>query len=379
MGTGFPQKMRRNKENVVNETRARCFSRIDPRLGAHGVLHRAWHPANFGADDFGGSAAVLLSNEQKRFYLDNGYLVVKRGVPKGAYREAQDAALRVVEKCANGSYPHCRADKRLSDRFIEKIDHVFHPDLFEPAIFRAVVESKILDYAKEAIGYSDVFCSFYRMHPTIGYSTWSSWHRDDDPDGRDWTIKATLPLFPECGFAVVPGSHVAGDKCLNNWRPIAGPASAVDTTFKGRIPTKSMFRSRPEIFFCSTPRLLTGVPVPVDQRINVRKSTSGSQRRNTPRRHRGCARTGRSRDRKCWHSPTSPGKMCSPNRLIRRNSIRRPSAANRRPVWANLRQLGARAFYYGSALLPSSHTWVTDPPKGYLPYVRVAPGASVAV
>src|SRR5262245_29386792 len=116
----------------------------------------------------------LLSNEQRHFFLENGYLVIKREVPRQELDEARKAAMRVVEKCARGEYPYCRADDRLSDRFIEKIDHIFHPDIFEPAIFEAVVKSQILDYAKEAIAHDDVFVSFFRMHPTVKYSAWSS-------------------------------------------------------------------------------------------------------------------------------------------------------------------------------------------------------------
>ena len=61
--------------------------------------------------------APLLSNEQKQFLHEQGYLVVKRGVDPAKMKPAQDAAMRLVEKCAAGNYPYCRADQRLSDRF----------------------------------------------------------------------------------------------------------------------------------------------------------------------------------------------------------------------------------------------------------------------
>jgi hypothetical protein len=104
----------------------------------------------------------LLSNEQREFYLDRGYLVVKRHVPYGEFEAAREAAVHIVDKCAYGDYPYCRADQRLSDRF--------HPDIFEKAIFAAVINSQILDYAKEAMGHQDVFVSFYRLHTTQHYS-----------------------------------------------------------------------------------------------------------------------------------------------------------------------------------------------------------------
>ena len=168
----------------------------------------------------------LLSEDQKRLYREQGYLVVKRHVPYESLAAAREAALRVAQKCAEGNFPYCRADKRLSDRFIEKIDHIFHPEIFEKAIFDAVIESKILDYAKEAIGDDDVFVSFYRLHVTRGYSAWSNWHRDGEPDDRDFTIKATLPLFNECGFHVVPGSHRRGDTSL----------AGTDSRIRGHLP-----------------------------------------------------------------------------------------------------------------------------------------------
>jgi hypothetical protein len=316
---------------------------------------------------------LLLSNEQKQFYLDNGYLVVKRHVPKAAYREAQAAALRLVEKCARGAYPYCRADKRLDDRFVEKIEHIFHPDLFEPAIFKAVVESRILDYAKEALGYSDVFCSFYRMHPTIGYSTWSSWHRDDNPDGRDWTIKATLPLFPECGFAVVPGSHVDGDRTLDEWKPVKGESSAVDTSYKGHIPNQVIVPVEAgDILLFHTAIAHRGACAGRSEYKRAQvylRVTATKYARQTPR-VRQDFQMARSElleiaDRSWTEELT---KQVDDAEFYPATERGAPT-----PPLRKLKQLVARAFYYGSALLPPSHQWVTDPPDGYLPYVRVGP------
>ncbi len=177
--------------------------------------------------------APLLSNEQKQQLHGDGYLVVKRRVDPTLMKPAQGAAMRLVEKCANGDYPYCRADQRLGDKFIEKIEHIFDPNIFEPEVFRAVVDPEILEYAKEALGTQDVFVSFFRMHPTAKYSAWSSWHRDDEADGmHDNTIKATLPLCAECGFHVVPGSQRKGNTLLGG---------GTESEFRGHLPTSLDF------------------------------------------------------------------------------------------------------------------------------------------
>lgn len=165
----------------------------------------------------------LLTPEQKEFYLREGYLVVKRHVPYGELEAARQGAERIYKKCAYGDYPHCRADKRLSDRFIEKIEHLFHPAIFEKDIFEAVIKSQILDYSKAAMGEDDVFVSFYRMHTT---QTYSAWHRDDPQDDRNFTIKATLPLYNECGLYVVPREHRKGPTVFEG----------VDSKIRGHLP-----------------------------------------------------------------------------------------------------------------------------------------------
>jgi hypothetical protein len=37
------------------------------------------------------------------------------------------------------------------------------------------------------------------------------------------------------------------------------------------------------------------------------------------------------------------------------------------------KQVMARGFYYMSVLLPSDHKWMSEPPEGFVPYVRVRP------
>jgi ectoine hydroxylase-related dioxygenase (phytanoyl-CoA dioxygenase family) len=305
----------------------------------------------------------LLTNEQRRFFLDNGYLVVKRTAPHESLVEARRAAMRVVQKCVRGDYPYCRADNRLSDHFIEKIEHIFHPDIYEPSIFKAVVESRILDYAKEAMGHQDVFVSFFRMHPTVGYSAWSSWHRDDMPDGKhDNTIKATLPLYPECGFHLVPGSHKQGDSLLEGQtesefkghfaQEIRVPVDAGDILLfhtaivhRASCAGRNKYR-RAQIHF----RITATKHVTEGPRVDENWSTRPEVLAIADNSWRDALT--KEVDRSQTYPITERGKSAT-------------------TVRAKAKQMLARAFYYGSALLPASHPWMANPPKGYVPYVRV--------
>jgi len=250
----------------------------------------------------------------------------------------------------------------LSDRFIEKIDHIFHPDIFEPAIFEAVVHSQILDYAKEALGERDAFVSFFRMHPTVKYSAWSSWHRDDEADGKhENTIKATLPLFPECGFHVVPGSQRKGDKVIDG----------TDSTIRGHLPEE--------------------VRVPVGAgdillfhpAIAHRAACAGRSRYRRAQIHFRVTATQHaaegSRVNESWS--TRPEVLAIADESWRDALCKQVKQegfypeTTRGEVTQSLQKKGkqmvARAFYYASALLPDNHRWLSDPPAGFVPYVRV--------
>lgn len=308
--------------------------------------------------------SALLSSEQQNFLHENGYLVVKRQVNPALMKPAQDAAMRLVERCALGDYPYCRADKRLSDRFIEKIEHIFHPDIFEPEIFKAVVKSGILDYAKEALRTSDAFVSFFRMHPTVKYSSWSSWHRDDDPDGmHDNTIKATLPLFSECGFHVVPGSQKKGDHLLGG---------GVDSEFKGHLKGEVCvpFEAGDILLFHPS--------------IVHRAACAGRHKYRRAQVHFRVTATAHASEgprvnEESWS--TRPEVLAVADESWRDSLLKEVKQNEYYPITTRgaptrgLRgygkQLAARAFYYGSALLPDGHKWLSEPPKGYVPYVRV--------
>jgi ectoine hydroxylase-related dioxygenase (phytanoyl-CoA dioxygenase family) len=301
----------------------------------------------------------LLSNEQIAFYRENGYLVVKRHGPKSQFKAAQDAAMRLVQRCIDIDYPYCRADARLSANFIEKVEHIFHPDIFEPEILKALIESQILDYVKEVLGNRNVFASFYRMHPTMGYSAWSSWHRDEVVDIGWDAIKATLPLFPECGFCVVPGSHKFGD-----------PTIAADTKFKGHLPGE-----------VETP-VEAGDILLFHPLIAHRAACAGRDRYKRAQLHfrfNNGARQDMPRVSDIWS--TRPELLALADDGWR-EVLQNGSGTSDYPVTqrkqrvgsgSTLERVAARTFYYGSALLPRDHKWMSEPPRGFVPYVRVRP------
>ncbi|CUR50981.1 Putative phytanyol-CoA dioxygenase [Nitrosotalea devaniterrae] len=160
----------------------------------------------------------FLSEAQKKFFDEEGYLVVSKNVAYESLERAREASRRMIEKCEKRLYPYHRANGKISNKMIEKIEHVFHPDIFEIDIFKAIMDSQIAEYSNEIMahyGHNDIFMSFNRMHTTYRYSTWQNWHRDAiELDGKTISIKATLPLYNECGFYVVPKSHKKGNKDL---------------------------------------------------------------------------------------------------------------------------------------------------------------------
>jgi ectoine hydroxylase-related dioxygenase (phytanoyl-CoA dioxygenase family) len=304
----------------------------------------------------------LLTKQQRDFLMDNGYLVVKRGLPHDHLDRAKEGAMRIVQKCAKGDYAYCRSDSRLSDRFIEKIDHIFHPDIFEPDIFKAVVHSQILDYAKEALGEDDVFVSFFRMHPTLKYSSWSSWHRDDEADGNhEHTIKATLPLFAECGFHVIPGSHKQGDKTLDG----------TESEIKGHLPREV--------------RVIVGAGdiLLFHTAIVHRASCAGRGKYRRAQIHFRVTATKHAHEgpRVQESRSTREEVLAIADKSWRHALCRQVQQTEFYPVTTRgeptrgahklVKQLLARMFYYGSALLPEHHRWLSDPPAGFVPYVRV--------
>ena len=157
-----------------------------------------------------------LTSDQLDTLDQHGFLVIERNIPYAMLQAARDAADRVTKKCIEIQYPYYRCDNRLSDTFIEKIENIFSPELFEPALLKPLVESAGLTYVKQVFHNEDFYLAFQRLHVTRKYSAWSSWHRDAFPDGKFCSLKLTIPLFHEVGFYVIPGSHKKGDKQIDD-------------------------------------------------------------------------------------------------------------------------------------------------------------------
>ena len=158
---------------------------------------------------------ISVTEEQKQQLAEEGYLIIDGILSEEQLERARKAADRVNDICEETDYPYARADQRLSDRFIEKIEHFLHPDLFQPEIFEAMMKSGILQASKQLLESDELSMTFNRMHVTRRFSAWSNWHRDDVPGENFGAIKATLPLYNEAGFFVIPRSHNKGDTYLD--------------------------------------------------------------------------------------------------------------------------------------------------------------------
>ncbi|OLB92340.1 MAG: hypothetical protein AUH25_00730 [Thaumarchaeota archaeon 13_1_40CM_38_12] len=303
----------------------------------------------------------LLSEEQKQFFDEEGYLVVSKNIPFEPLEKAREASKRIIKKCERG-YPYCRADDKISDTMIEKIDHIFHPDIFEQDIFRAIMDSQILEYSKEIIsyyGHNDIFMSFNRMHTTYKYSTWQNWHRDGVADGRVISIKATLPLYSECGFFVIPKSHKKGNKDLDG----------TDSRIRGHLKNEIIVpvKAGDLLFFHDA--------------IVHKGSCAGREKYRRAHIHfRFTATRFANETPKVWEEWESRPDLVSLANdgwreiLTKRVAIEKSYKTTERNKTTSLvrfNQFVAKFYYYFSALLPKNSKWIVEPNQRFEPYLRV--------
>ena len=159
---------------------------------------------------------AVLSKEQRitdeeRALLDaRGYVAFKQVIKNSTLRAAQAAYRRMRRKAESGAYPYCRIYDDLLRTNIAGIEHIFHPDIYEPDLFAAVVESHLLQRAQSLLGTETPVMLLNRIHCTTRYSHTGIWHRDADP-GTEPHVQCALFLYDEDRFIVVPGSHRRND------------------------------------------------------------------------------------------------------------------------------------------------------------------------
>ena len=302
----------------------------------------------------------LLSKKQIEQFHEDGYIVVERNIPYSTLKPLQEACDRIVEKSIESKYKYARADRRLSDRAIEKIEHVFSQEFFELELFDAVVQSEILDYTFQLLGTKDIYLAFNRMHPTRKYSAWSNWHRDAKVDGIYHFLKATLPLFSETGFFVIPGSHKKDN------RQLAG--SSLDTLVRTNLgeQVRVPVRAGDLLFFHSA--------------IWHRGTCAGRERYRRAQIHLNFinyeqAETIGQVNQDYLHRDEVMSR-CSPDwkSVIRKDVPQTYKLTNAHPpsdLKQKMKQMIARAFYYGSSFIPGDQALTDNPPQWLVPYVRV--------
>lgn len=163
---------------------------MTPTLREHGILD--------------GDAG--LTNEARASLHTEGYVVIRNVIRDATLRAAQAAYQRMLRKAESGAYPYCRVYDDLLRTNIAGIEHLFHPGIYEPDLFAAVVESRLLQRAQRLLNTEAPVMLLNRIHCTTRYSHSGIWHRDADP-GTEPHVQVGLFLYDEDRFIVVPGSH----------------------------------------------------------------------------------------------------------------------------------------------------------------------------
>jgi hypothetical protein len=87
--------------------------------------------------------------DEERARLDaGGYVLIKKVLSNATLKKAQQAYQRMRRKAEAGLYPHVRIYDNLLRTNIAGIEHIFQPGIYEPDLFAAVVESRLLQRAE---------------------------------------------------------------------------------------------------------------------------------------------------------------------------------------------------------------------------------------
>jgi hypothetical protein len=150
---------------------------------------------------------ITLTNLQKEQLEREGFLILEDVVSQQNLKGGREDFNTIVNKVKSRKYDFVRDDHLLSGDGFYGIEYPFHPEIFSKNIFKAVVESNILDFCNSALNTNDTFLAINRYHTSFEY-TWSGfWHRDDIITSNDH-VQVIFPFYDELGLHVVPGSHV---------------------------------------------------------------------------------------------------------------------------------------------------------------------------
>jgi len=165
-----------------------------------------------------------LTDQQLEQFQQDGFILLENVLTPEEIDGAQKAYWRIYRKCVSGEYVHFRHMSQLSDIHIYGIEYIFHPKIFEEAIFSAALASGVLPRSQQILGTDDTFMALNRIQCTQHLSYSGFWHRDGDPC-QLYHVQSGIFFYPETRFFVIPGSHRREDTTLekkvlteNRWR-----------------------------------------------------------------------------------------------------------------------------------------------------------------
>lgn len=153
-----------------------------------------------------------LSQDQIAEFSANGFLVLPNIISRQSLLLARAAFWRMYDKCATGSYTRVRSSIYYP-KDILGIENIFRPEIFEPDLFAALLQSRVLERSQQLLGQKNVYVQLNRLICTVWRSYNGTWHRDLGPH-KEYHVQSALALFPESGFFLIPGSHKISDSDL---------------------------------------------------------------------------------------------------------------------------------------------------------------------
>lgn len=138
---------------------------------------------------------------------NNGYSIIQNCLDRDIIYKAQTAFKSILNKAKKKEYNYYRVyDDYTLVPNISGIEMVFHPNIINQNIIDFIIDSKLLDIAKDILG-EDIYLELSRYHLTENYSHVGIWHRDASIIDPREAIQLNIFLFDEKGLQVVDGSH----------------------------------------------------------------------------------------------------------------------------------------------------------------------------